>query len=627
MRSLPLRDIRLTDPFWSRWQKAVRETTLAAEWKQLKETGRISNFLRAAGKEEGPHEGLFFNDSDVYKWIEACSFSLATVRDPKIEAMVDEAIGIIEDAQEPDGYLDTFFQLKHPDLKWRNLHTMHEMYCAGHLIEAAVAHFEATGSRRLLDVALKNVALIMSIFGPGKKRGYCGHEEIELALVKLAKTTGEDQYREYARWMVEERGHRPSPFEAELEDEASLAISPWASGMLKPKGVYNGEYFQDHAPIREHTEIVGHAVRAMYFYIAATELADGLGDVALEEALFRIWGNLTGRRMYVTGGIGPAARNEGFTNDFDLPNLSAYAETCAAIGLIFWGHRFLEQTGISEYADVVERALYNGALSGISLSGDHFFYTNPLESRGEHERTPWFLCACCPPNIARLIASLGLYVVGVSSSDLYVHMPVGFEADCVLGEVKCSLTLTSNYPWSGSYALRVGVEREARFAIHLRIPEWCEDCAIEIDGTDDAAEYADGYAVFDRVWKPGETISVEMTMQPKWVQASPAVLDDLGRVALTCGPLVYCAEGVDTGFEPQRFIADVEAELEAVFDGELLEGVSVVEVPGVIERAEFSDQLYADLGTVEYEDASSKFIPYYAWCNRGPGSMQVWVRQ
>lgn len=628
MRSLPLGQIRLTDRFWTRYQRVLIETTLPAEYEQTVKTGRLENFHRVARGESGTHEGLWFNDSDVYKYVEACAYAVAIapglkVDASKVRAQMDECVEAIVAAQAPDGYLNTFFQLNHPDLRWRNLNTMHEMYCGGHLIEAGVALYESLGDRRLLDVSTKFADHVMSMFGPERRRGYCGHQEIELALLRLAHATGERKYREYADWMVEERGKVPSPYIAEIEDKEAIALSPWAPGMLMKDGKYNGEYCQDHAPIREQTQIVGHAVRAMYFYIAAADLADGRDDKDLESALERIWTNLTRRRMYVTGGIGPSAKNEGFTADFDLPNLTAYAETCAACGLVFWGHRMLEMTGNGEYADVVERALYNGVISGISLQGDAFFYDNPLESRGTHQRTPWFNCACCPPNIARLLGSLGAYALGVSGKEVYLHMPIGLEAEFEAAGTKVKLRVESDYPWSGKSKIHVSPAKPARFALHVRIPEWADDAGTELPNAQEEASYESGYAVFDREWKEGDVLTLDLELRPKWVEADPRVRDDLGRGALTYGPLVYCAEEHDLGFAPQLFSADVEAEVGI----EMEKGVAHLSVDGMMEVELFVDSLYAEAGTTDLREASAKFIPYYAWNNRGPNNMQVWIRK
>lgn len=626
MRGLPLQQIRLTDPLWSRYQRTLLETTLPHIYRQIVDTGRLANFHNAA-KGEGEYQGLWFNDSDVYKYIEACAYALALQDDATVRAQMDECIEAVVGAQMPDGYINLFFQLGHMHLRWRNLNMMHEMYCGGHLIEAGVALYESLGDRRLLDVSIRFADHVMSIFGPDGKIGYCGHQEIELALIRLAEATDEAKYREYARWMVEARGTRPSPFEAELEDAEALALHPHSVHMLRKNGVYSGDYAQDHAPIREHTEIVGHAVRAMYYYIAAADLADGKEDHELEVALERIWNNLTKKRMYVTGGIGPSASNEGFTGDYDLPNLSAYAETCAAIGLVFWGHRMVEMSGSSEYVDTLERALYNGVLSGIDLKGDHFFYSNPLESRGTHVRTPWFGCACCPPNIARLIGSLGKYVLGVGEDAVYVHLPVGLEASFEIRGVPVKVKIDGKYPWDGKVAIHVEPQRPVTFALNVRIPGWADDVQTEIPGADEEAGYEQGYASFEREWKAGDVLNVDYEMHPKWVESDPRVRDNLGRAALTMGPVVYCTEQPDLGYAPQLFVADTEAEVGVEFKPKLLEGVNVLTVEGVDDVEIFVDDLYAEVGTTGAQEGTAAFIPYFTWNNRGATNMQVWTRR
>ena len=624
MRPLPLSQIKITDPFWSRRQRTIAEVSLPAQHRQLESTGRLANLRRCSGQETGPHEGIYFNDSDVYKWIEAAAYALANHPGEKLRALVDAAVEIIERAQQPDGYINSFFQLKNPNLKLRNLAAMHEMYCGGHLIEAGVALFQSTGDRRLLDVSIRFADLLVKTFGPDKRRGYCGHEEIELALVRLAYVSGESKYRDLARYMVEERGVRPTVFQAELEDEEAMALSPHLRRMMTLNGEYSGEYAQDHAPIREHTTVVGHAVRAMYLYAAAADLAKDQGDPALELALERCWKNLTGRRMYITGGIGPSGENEGFTNDFDLPNLTAYAETCAACGLIFWGQSMLEATGTSQYADVIERALYNGALSGISLDGEKYFYDNPLESRGRHARVPWFHCACCPPNIARLIGNLGSYVLGVGEDDVYVHQFAGFEAEAEFHGASVRLSCTSNFPWDGNLVIRVEPSSPVEFNMRIRLPDWADDVSTDLPGAGEA-EYEDGYAVFRKLWQAGDVLTLEFELPPVWMEADPRVRDDLGRTALMRGPLVYCAEGVDNGFSPQLFTVDVEADLAEHWSPEL-DGHLAVTVEGFRLIEGETDDLYDPLGTVAEEESQLTLIPYYAWANRGKSDMQVWLR-
>ena len=621
MRPLPLSKIRIVDPFWSRWQRTLVETTLPHEHAQM--GTRLENYRRVARGETGGHVGMVFDDSDVTKWAEACAYALAANPNAPLRRLLDETIDLVASAQRADGYLDTYIQLDHPVDAWRNLNALHEMYCAGHLIEAGVALSESLGDRRLLDAGIRFADHIMSVFGPDKRLGYCGHEELELALVKLAAHTGKEEYREFARWLVESRGSRPSPFEAELRDPEVVALSPWGGGLLAG-ATYDGEYNQDHAPIREHDAVVGHAVRAMYLYTAAADLADGTGDEAMAKALRRAWDSIVKRRMYVTGGIGPSARNEGFTTDYDLPNLTAYAETCAAVGLALWGQTMLEMTGDAEYAETVERAVHNGALAGISLSGDRFFYDNPLESRGGHERKPWFDCACCPPNVARLIGNLGSFVAGASAEAFFVHQFVGFEAEAVLAGVPVRLTLEGE--WTGEMRLRVEPERPVEFDLHVRIPDWAEEVSTELPGLEEGADFRDGYAVFRKRWQTGDVLTVELGAEPVWVEADPRVREDLGRAALTYGPLVYCLEEKDLGCAPALFVADVQAPIEPIADGRL-GGVTVLPVEGVVDVESFPDTLYAPLGSGEVRSVTAEFVPYYAWNNRGPGGMQVWVRR
>jgi DUF1680 family protein len=623
MRPLPLSRVKLTDPFWTRWQKLMVEKTLPSQFDLLESTGSLGNFRIAAGLEKGGHKGMYFVDSDTYKWAEACAYCLTCLDSPKLRKLLDGVIETVIAAQMADGYLNTFFQAKHPDKRWKNLGALHEMYCAGHLMEAGVALYECLDDRRLLDASIRFADHIMSIFGAGKRLGYPGHEEIELGLIRLTDATGETKYREFARWLMDARGTRPAIYQEETVDPDAHMLAPWIKPVTPEE--YVGDYSQDHAPIRKHNQVVGHAVRAMYLYTAAADLAGDVDDLPLEEALERCWANLTQRRMYVTGGIGPSASNEGFTADFDLPNLSAYAETCAAIGLIFWARRMLEMTANSEYADVMERALYNGAMAGISLDGVAYFYDNPLESRGRHARKPWFDCACCPPNLARLIGSLGQYGVGEAPEGLYIHQFFGFEAETEIKGTRVRITCESQFPWSGSLRLAVEPSQPVEFGIYVRIPEWSEDVSFELTDSDEEAEYENGYAVIRRIWRPGDAMTVDLGIEARWMEADSRVRDNLGRNVLARGPLVYCAESNDLGFSPQTFTADTEETIEERFEN-VLEGVTTITVQGVREVEESSDELYLPAGTTEVEACEAKFIPYFAWANRGPSEMQVWVR-
>jgi DUF1680 family protein len=604
-RRLPISAVKITNPFWQRWQRVLAKTTLPQQYEELEKTGRLEHFRRVARGEEGGFEGFWFDDSDVYKWIEACAYSLIHFPSDANRNAMDEAVELIIAAQEPNGYLNTFFQLNYPEFKWKALFMGHEIYCGGHLIEAACAHSECTGSRDLLNVAIRWADNLMSVFGPGIKSGMCGHEESELALIKLSETTGESKYREYARWQMEQRGKKPSPFEAELElrKEHRLVTSSGLNLFYSHGDTYDGEYCQDHLPIRQQDKVVGHAVRAMYLYIAATQLAEGRNDPALETALASCWKSLTERRMYVTGGIGPSGKNEGFTLDYDLPNHSAYAETCAAIGLALWGHRLFEQTGESGYLDTMETALYNGALAGISLTGNRYFYVNPLESRSDHERSPWFSCACCPPNIARLIGQIGQLALGIGESSLWLNLPIGLEAETSLGKIR----VESDYPWSGQ------VEVRSEAPVHLRVPSWCSE--ISVNGV--VSKVADG-----RILLTAGSHAVDFEMKPQWLHAQPLVLDDLGRVALRQGPLIYCLESSEFAL-PQQFSVDLAAE-PTVLSSPILEGIKLLRVKGKSD-SEAGTELYSTKPSAR-RDVEANLIPYYAWNNRGKSHMQVWLR-
>ncbi|MFZ4507334.1 MAG: glycoside hydrolase family 127 protein [Fimbriimonas sp.] len=621
-----LSQIRITDGFWSGWHQKLLDATLPQQLEQLK--GRLENFHRVIRSEKGTFEGrFFFDDSDVFKWLEATAYALQGQNaNHPLRGEFDRIVGLLKQAQDPTGYLNTYFQLQQPpEMRFRNLHVMHEMYCGGHLIEAGVAAFECLQDRTLLEIGIRYADLIDSIFGPEKRPGYCGHEELELALVRLTAATGDKRYRELARWMVESRGHHPSPFLAEFADEPAKSMFWRDTDRIWMKdGAYSGEYGQDHAPIRDHTEIVGHAVRAMYLYMAATDLCE---DEPLRDALVRIWNNLVEKRIYITGGLGPSAHNEGFTTDYDLPNLSAYAETCAAVGLVMWGSRLLNLTGDSEFGDVLERALYNGAISGISLDGKSYFYGNPLESRGNHARTPWFECACCPPNLARLIGSIGRYLVSIGPDALTVVVPAGMEVSARFGGVPVTVRIEGNYPWSGKFKITVDSGKPVTFALRLRLPGWADEMSVEIPGEEQGAEYENGFAVMNRTWQPGDTVECDFEMPARWEEANPSVLDNLGRVALMRGPLVYAFEEPDLGYKPQHFVADTDADtLEDKLSRVLGEGVAL-RVEGIREIDQDFPGLYAEFGATASEPADAVAIPYFAWANRGKSHMQVWVRR
>lgn len=615
MEAVSFEKVTVSDPFWAPRMETNRKTTLALEYRQMKDTGRI-DVLRmdwVPGKEPRPHQ---FWDSDVAKWIEAAAYSLATHPDPELERLVDETIALFAGAQQPDGYLNSYFTLVEPENRWKNLRDMHELYCAGHLIEAAVAHFRATGKRTLLDVMVRYADYIDSVFGegPGKRYGTPGHEEIELALVKLYHVTGQERYLRLSEFFLNQRGMTPSVFQVE-----------------RPGEEYRPElgYHQDHLPVREQTTAEGHAVRAMYLYSAMADVAAETGDTGLLNACEALWENVTSRRMYVTGGVGSSAQGERFTGDYDLPNETAYAETCAAIGLVFWAHRMLQLTGDSRYADVMERALYNGTVSGLSLDGTKFFYVNPLESAGGHHRQDWFGCACCPPNIARMVASLGGYAYSASQDAVWVHLYVAGSAEFEIGGRKVRLEQESQYPWDGKVTLRVAPESPARFTLRLRIPDWCSAATLLVDGAPvvlaDCMER--GYACIEREWTGAETVTLTLPMPVIRLRANPAVRQDAGLIALQRGPALYCVEGADNPADVHRLSLPDDAEFEVEFAQDLLGGVCVLRAVGLLDLDEgWQDTLYA-AEPVATKPLTLTAIPYCVWDNRAPGPMRVWLRR
>jgi len=613
---VPLTQVTVEDSFWASRMEVNREQTIPHEYKQCKDTGRIDAFLLnwKPGMEPKPH---YFWDSDVAKWIEAASYSLATHPDPELDALLDEVIEKIVGAQQEDGYLNIYFTVVEPQNRWANLAHWHELYCAGHLMEAAVAHFQATGKRSLLDMMCRYADYIDSVFGPGKRDGTPGHEEIELALVKLYHTTGEERYLKLSQFFLDQRGQKPSYFKKELDK-----LNPeWGKR-------FNPEYCQDHLPVRDQSEVLGHAVRAMYLYSGMADVANEIGDKGLLDACERLWDNVCLMRMYVTGGIGPSRHNEGFTGDYDLPNESAYAETCAAIGLVFWNHRLLQLQGDGRFADVMERALYNGTISGVSLDGTKFFYVNPLESRGNHHRQGWFGCACCPPNIARLIASIGGYIYSQSESDAYVHLYVQGSGTIQIGEQQVVLRQETDYPWDGRILISVDTESPAAFGLNLRIPGWSRSADLTVNGESVDVEAVTnlGYARIQREWKTGDQVELMLPMPVERIESHPSVRQDVGHVALQRGPVAYCLEQVDNPLPLHRIVLPRDAELVPHFEVNLLGGVTVIKSDAlVVDDSDWSNALYRSK-PAKLKPFEITAIPYYAWDHRDPGEMRVWIR-
>ena len=619
LRALPLQNVTINDVFWAPRLRANRATTLPAIYEHLKETGRLDVWsLDASVTALDPHP---FWDSDVAKWIEAAAYSLATHPDDALEDRVDAVIERIAAAQQSDGYLNTYFTAVEPEQRWTNLRSNHELYCAGHLIEAAVAYFQSTGKRTLLDVMGQYADYIDSVFGsdPDQMRGYPGHPEIELALIKLYRVTDKDRYLDLAQFFVDERGRSPHYFDEEAKNH----------GLPTPAHYIPGHgYNQSHKPVREQNEVVGHAVRAMYLYCGMADVAAETGDEELLKACERLWRHATSARMYVTGGLGSSHQNEGFTADYDLPNRSAYAETCAAVGFIFWNYRMLQRTAHRRYADAMERALYNGMLSGISLNGERFFYVNPLQSTGNHHRQDWFGCACCPPNAARLLASLGKYAYGQTDDAAYVHLYLQSEAQITLDDAPITLVQTTDYPWSSTVRLRVEADEPVSFTLALRIPGWCANPSLQVKGQYEPLDplMDDGYARISRTWQPGDFVTLTLPMPVERIQAHPQVRNDAGRIALQRGPLVYCLEETDNAAPLDALQIPRAAPLDTQFETDLLGGV--VSISGPARHLNHSnwdeDTLYRPAAG-DGHATEFKAIPYYAWDNRAPGEMAVWI--
>jgi DUF1680 family protein len=583
LSAIPFTEVKFQDTFWSPRLETNREKALPHNFAWCEQTGRIDNFAKAGKLMEGPFKGIFFNDSDVYKVLEGASYSLAAHPDPALDKQVDDVIAKIAAAQQPDGYLYTFYTLSGPEKRWTNLKDMHELYCGGHMIEGAVAHYRATGKRTFLDVAIKYADCLDRTFGPDKMHGLCGHEEIELALVKLYQVTGEERYLKLANFFVEMRGNK-------------AARNVW------------GDYCQDHVPVREQSEIVGHAVRAMYLYTGVADVAAYTGDQGLIDAMDRIWKNMVQHNMYVTAGIGARAKTEGFGDAYELPNDTAYCETCAAIGAALWAHRLNLMHGDAQYVDVLERAIYNGILSGVGMDGKLFFYVNPLASEGKHHRQPFFDCACCPSNVVRFIPSLPGYVYAVDKDGVYVNLYVAGTGKIALGDNKIAITQETRYPWDGEVKLTVAPEKAGEFALQLRIPAWCEGATAAVNGAAAKLDVEKGYAKLQRAWKAGDVVQLTLPMPVERVEAHPAVQADVGRVAVQRGPLVYCFEAVDNDGHASNIVLARDPKFAVEHRQDFLGGVTVVTA-------------------VAADGRKITAVPYYAWDHRAPGEMAVWVGQ
>ncbi len=602
LRPIPINAIKLRDRFWQIRLVDLQEVTLPTQYELLEQTGRIDNFRRVAGKVGGEFRGLYFNDSDVYKWIEAAAWSLAVQYNAKVAELINRVISEIEAAQDEDGYLNTYFSLERKGQRWTNLRDMHELYCAGHLFQAALAHHRVTGDDRLLKVAIRFADLIDKVFGWGKKEETDGHPEVEMALVELYRETGEQRYLELARFFIDVRGH---------------------------KRIGGSPYHQDHKPFRELDEVTGHAVRALYLNAGAADLYAEVGDETLMQALQSMWRNLTEKRMYVTGGCGARYEGEAFGRDYELPNERAYAETCAAIANILWQWRMFLLTGEARFIDVLERSLFNGALSGIGLDGKSYFYVNPLADRGRHRRQPFFECACCPPNIARLLPMVQSFLYALSDDGVFVNLYAESTATLEFKGVPVTFTQRTDYPWDGEVELQVQPEKPVNFTLRVRIPHWCPKATVKVNGQLIGDAEPGKFVSIQREWKRTDTVNLSLEMLAEFVVSHPFVEPNGGRVAIQRGPIVYCLEQVDN---PEADVWCIAARTDRPLTAlpKTVANLPVITIQGegiAVELRHWENALYQPLRSIVTHSRPVRFIaiPYFTWANRDSGPMTVWV--
>ena len=638
-REIELNQVIIEDGFWSQMQKLVtdvvipfQERVLNDEEPGVEKSHAIDNFRIAAGLAEGEFYGMVFQDSDVAKWLEGVAYSLVIKPDADLEARADAIIDIVAQAQQEDGYLNTYFTIKEPQHRWKNLLECHELYCAGHMMEAAVAYYEATGKDKLLHVMERMADHIISRFGDGegKVKGIPGHQEVEIGLMRMYHATGKTEYKDMARYFLDERGKDPDFFKKEAEKR------DWEHFGMKPEDT---KYNQSHATVYEQEEAVGHSVRAVYMYTAMADLAAEDGDERLLAACRRLWNNMIQKKMYITGGIGATVVGESFSVPYELPNDTVYAETCASIGLVFFAKQMLKSEKNGIYADVMERALYNGIISGMQRDGKRFFYVNPLEVNPgtsgvaagyEHvipERPGWYACACCPPNLVRMVTSLGKYAWDEDENTIWSHLFIGGKAYLD----KAVVSVASSYPWEGRVAYHVSSNREEAFTLAIHIPSYIRTAQlmVKINGMAVACDEAmkDGYLCLNRVWGSDDEVALEFAMPVRKIYANTKVREDVGCVALMRGPIVYCFEGVDNGEDIQALSVDKELSVRKVAGTEgVLSGMTLLDIAGKRLTYAGGDELYCEQAP-KIEDVTLRAIPYFAWGNRGLNQMRVWMHE
>lgn len=634
-----LKQVTIDDRFWSPRLEINRTKTLEHVYQELETTGCIRNFELAAGKATGNFGGPWWADSDVYKWLEGASYVLGSRPDPALERRVDDVIAKIAAAQQPDGYLNTHVQVEAPDLRFKDLAFFHEDFSSGHMFEGAVAHYEATGKRTFLDVAMRLADCFDATFGPGKRDGLSGHEGIELAWVRLYRATGEKRYLKLAEFYLNERGRKPSIFEREYNSLPADRTVLWRESqpinLRSPQDrlyrahppAFDTSYCQDNLPVREQSVAVGHAVRAMFLYCGMSDVVDETSDAEILAALRRLHDSVTLRRMYVTGGIGPSAKNEGFTDDYDLPNDNAYQETCASAGTVLWNYRMFKLTGDGRYVDLLEQSLYNAVLAGVSLAGNTFCYATPLACDSKFERQPWFDVPCCPTTAARFFPSIGRYVYSRSADGAWVNLYIGGQGRIALQNgTEVTVRQTTNYPWEGHVRLEVAVAKPAEFTLHLRMPGWAREPKIVVNGRDTGAPVSNGYAHLRRDWVTGTVVELDLPLAVEKLEANPQVLQSRGKLCLRRGPLIYCLEQTDNLVDLDRVSLPENARLTERAEPGLLGGVVVLAGEGKMQpEANWQDQLYRPVAPLKTSPVAFKAIPYCVWGNRGRQPMKVWI--
>ncbi len=638
---LPLNRFAAGDGFWKNYMELVRTRVIPYQWKALNDqiegaepSYSVQNFKIAAGQIQGGHGGPVFQDSDLYKWLEAVAYTLMWHPDKQLERTADEMIELIHAAQQPDGYLDTYYILNGMEKRFTNLKDNHELYCLGHMIEAAAAYYQATGKRLFLDTAISYVNCVYDHIGSeeGKLQGYPGHEIAEMALCRLYEITGDPRHLKLAQHFVNQRGQSPLYFKEEGEKNGNDFF--WEDSY------FQYQYYQAGKPVREQTQAEGHAVRALYLYSGMAEVAAKTGDNSLLKSCERLWNNITEKQMYVTGAVGASEYGESFTFDYDLPNDTMYGETCAAIGLVFFARRMFEITKDSKYTNVMERCLYNGVISGMSLDGTEFFYVNPLEvqpeaslkDQGKHHvkvsRQKWFGCACCPPNAARLLASLPEYALEQNEREVFISLFADGTAELNLDGTDNQLCIETDYPWSGDVRVQIHNAKETDFALLLRLPGWCEKWGLLLNGEEIVPPLEKGYLRLERRWEDGDRLVFSMEMPVRLISANPRVRADVGKVAVMRGPLVYCLEEADNGDQLQELYLQRQPEFEVKYEKDLLNGIVTLKTDGLrLAEEDWNEgELYRTYEDPHFKEQKLKFIPYYSWANREPGEMLVWVK-